>query len=91
MNNNPLHEYMGAKSTMNNPVDSVLSMLNKGMNPESVFNQMLQSNPQAGQLINQIKSQSGGCSPRDLAFQFAKQRGISEQNLMSLLSRFGLK
>lgn len=89
MSNNPLKQFMG--NQMNNPVNNVLQAMNGGMNPETIFNQMVNSNPQAKQFISQLQQQANGRSPRELAMQYAKQKGISDRDFMQLLNRMGLK
>lgn len=54
-------------------------------NPQ--FNTIL-NNPQAQQLIASLKKQMPNLSPREMAHQLAKQRGL---DINPLLSRFGLK
>ena len=54
-------------------------------NPQ--FNTIL-NNPQAQQLIASLKKQMPNLSPREMAYQLAKQRGL---DINPLLSRFGLK
>lgn len=85
---NPLKSLMGQQ---NNPINGILQMMNGGMNPQAMANQILQSNPQAQQFLTQMRNQSNGRSPKEMAMQFAKQKGISEKDLMQLASRMGLK
>ena len=54
-------------------------------NPQ--FNTIL-NNPQAQQLIASLKKQMPNLSPREMAYQLAKQRGV---DINPLISRFGLK
>ena len=54
-------------------------------NPQ--FNTIL-NNPQAQQLIASLKKQMPGLSPREMAHQLAKQRGL---DINPLLQRFGLR
>ena len=54
-------------------------------NPQ--FNTIL-NNPQAQQLIASLKKQMPNLSPREMAYQLAKQRGL---DINPLISRFGLK
>lgn len=54
-------------------------------NPQ--FNTIL-NNPQAQQMIASLKKQMPNLSPREMAYQLAKQRGL---DINPLLSRFGLK
>lgn len=86
---NPLKGFMGPQN--NNPVNGILQMLNNGGNPQQIANRILQSNPQARQFMQQMQNQANGRSPKEMAMQYAKQRGISEKDLMELASRFGAK
>ena len=54
-------------------------------NPQ--FNTIL-NQPQAQQLIASLQKQMPGMSPREIAHQLAKQRGL---DINPLMSRFGLK
>ena len=54
-------------------------------NPQ--FNTIL-NNPQAQQMIASLKKQMPNLSPREMAYQLAKQRGV---DINPLISRFGLK
>ena len=54
-------------------------------NPQ--FNTIL-NNPQAQQMIASLKKQMPNLSPKEMAYQLAKQRGL---DINPLLSRFGLK
>lgn len=85
---NPLKSFM---SPGNSPVNGILQMLNGGVNPQALANQLLQSNPQARLFLQQIQNQANGRSPREMAIQYAHQYGISDEELMRLASRMGLK
>lgn len=85
---NPLKGFMRQN---NNPMNDIMQMLNGGANPQVMAQQMLQNNPQARQLIQQMQNQANGRSPKEMALQYAKQQGINEKDLMQLAQRFGLK
>ena len=85
---NPLNGFMG---TPQNPVNNILQMMNGGMNPQIVVNQMLQRNPQARLFLQQMQNQANGRSPKEVVMQYARQNGISDQELMQLAERVGLK
>ena len=66
--------------------------LNQGQQPHPLnpqFTQMLQQ-PGAQQFLNQLLQQNPGKSPRELAYHIAQQKGISQDQLSQLMSRFGL-
>lgn len=86
---NPLKGFMG--NQMNNPMNNVLQMMNGGMNPQMIMDRMLQNNPQAKQFLEQMKNQSNGRSPKEMALQYARQQGISDQQLMEMANKMGLK
>lgn len=85
---NPLKPFMSPNSS---PMNGILQIFNSGMNPQVLVNQMLQSNPQARLFLQQIQNQSNGRSPKEMAIQYARQRGISDEELMKLANRMGLR
>lgn len=85
---NPLKDFMGQP---NNPMNSIIQMMNGGMNPQAIVNQMIKNNPQAQQLLTQIQNTSNGRSPKEMAIQYAKQKGISDKDFNALVSRLGIK
>lgn len=85
---NPLKSFMSSNSS---PINGILQIFNSGMNPQILVNQMLQSNPQARLFLQQIQNQSNGRSPKEMAIQYARQRGISDEELMKLANRMGLR
>ena len=73
--------------TINNPLTNrrATAQTTNYYNPQ--FNTIL-NQPQAQQLISSIQRQMPGMSPREIAHQLAKQRGL---DINPLMSRFGLK
>lgn len=86
---NPLRNFMGQASQ--SPINGILQMMNGGMNPQFLADQVLQKNPQAKQFLQQMQNQANGRSPKEMVMQYAKQNGISEQEVMQLASRMGLR
>lgn len=85
---NPLKSYMGAPQS---PVNGILHMINGGANPQALAEQVLQRSPQARLFLQQMQNQANGRSPRELALQYARQKGISDQEFMQLANRMGLR
>lgn len=68
-----------------------LTRLNKAPQQTNYYNPQFNTilnNPQAQQMIASLKKQMPNLSPREMAHQLAKQRGI---DINPLMSRFGLK
>lgn len=85
---NPLKSYMGQQS---NPINGIMQMMNSGKDPKAIVDQILSSNPQARQFFNQMQNQANGRSPKEMAIQYASQKGISQEQLMQLAGRMGIK
>lgn len=74
---------------MNNIVNIILQLMTNGQNPQQVIQQMLQQNPQAQILMNQM--QQSGMSMKDFTLQFARQNNINLQPTLNALSQKGIK
>lgn len=73
-----------------NPMQ-LFQMLQGSQNPQQMFQQMLQQNPQMSSALSQIQNSTQGANPRDVAMQLAKQRGMSEQQVMSMFNALNRK
>jgi hypothetical protein len=73
-----------------NPMQ-LLQMFQGSQNPQMMFQQMLQNNPQMNSALTQIQNSTQGANPKDVAMQLAKQRGISEQQLMNMYNSLNRK
>lgn len=60
-------------------------------NPQAFANTLLQQNPGAQKLIQQLKNTANGKSPREMAYQLAKQQGIDPAQLDQLIHKLGLQ
>lgn len=69
----------------NNIINFILQTMNSGVNPQ----QLLQQNPQAQVLMNQM--QQSGLSMRDFTLQYAKQNNIDLQPIIQQLNKRGIK
>lgn len=65
----------------NNPLPMLLSMLQRGGNPNALLMQMARQNPQVSQVMNLL----GGKTPeqqRAIAENIARERGINLEDMM---------
>ena len=70
---------------MMNPMQ-MFQMLRGAQNPQQMFQNMLMQNPQMSTALSQIQNSTQGSNPRDVAMQLARQRGMSEQEVMNMFN-----
>ena len=70
---------------MMNPMQ-MFQMLRGAQNPQQMFQNMIMQNPQMSSALSQIQNSTQGSNPRDVAMQLARQRGMSEQEVMNMFS-----
>ena len=70
---------------MMNPMQ-MFQMLRGSNNPQQMFQNMLMQNPQMSSALSQIQNSTQGSNPRDVAMQLARQRGVSEQEVMNMFN-----
>ena len=75
---------------MMNPMQ-MFQMLRGAQNPQQMFQNMLQQNPRMSSALSQIQNSTQGSNPRDVAMQLAKQRGMSEQQVMNMFNALNRK
>ena len=68
-----------------NPMQ-MFQMLRGAQNPQQMFQNMLMQNPQMSSALSQIQNSTQGSNPRDVAMQLARQRGMSEQEVMNMFN-----
>lgn len=73
----------------NNIINFILQTINGGVNPQQMIQNMIQQNPQAQVLFNQM--QQSGMSMKDFTLQYAKQNNINLQPVLSQLNQRGIK
>ena len=69
----------------NNIINFILQTMTSGINPQ----QLIQQNPQAQILFNQM--QQSGMSMRDFTLQYAKQNNINLEPIIQQLNQRGIK
>lgn len=75
---------------MNNDIANlIIQMITNGQNPQQVIQQIVQKNPQAQILMNQM--QQSGMSVKDFTLQYAKQNNINLQPILNTLFQKGFK
>ena len=64
----------------------MFQMLRGSQNPQQMFQNMLMQNPQMSSALSQIQNSTQGANPRDVAMQLARQRDMSEQEVMNMFN-----
>lgn len=62
----------------------LMQMLQGAQNPQAMFQQMIQGNPQLSSVLSQIQNSTQGSNPQTVAMQLAQQRGISQDQVMNM-------
>lgn len=75
----------------NNPIGQIMNLLNGGMNPQAMVQNILQKNPQAQQMMNAMQKQCGNRNPRDFVLEQCRNNGIDESQVMRLAQMIGAK
>lgn len=74
---------------MNNIVNMITQIMMNGQNPNQIVQQMIQQNPQAQVLFNQM--QQSGMSVKDFTMQYAKQNNLNINAIINSLNQRGIK
>lgn len=75
---------------MQNPMMNFFAqMLNMGSNPQQIFQNLINNNPQMQIVYNQM--QQSGLSPREYALQYAKQNNININPMINMLQQRGIR
>lgn len=64
----------------------MINMFKQAQNPQALFQQMLNQNPQMATSFAQLQNSTQGANPRDIAMQLAKQKGIPEEQVMQMFN-----
>lgn len=72
----------GNNALMENIINIIQFAKGQG-NPQALIQQMEARNPQAAQMLNQIRQ--NGQSPKDMVIAILKQRGIDPEQIMKQL------
>jgi len=66
----------------NNPLVNVFKMMKNARNPQQLFNNMLQNNPDAKKAMDMLNS--SGKSPKDFFYEAAKQQGVDPNSILNM-------
>ena len=80
---NKLYQQMQQVIQPQNNVMKLINLMKSGGNPNELLNVAIQSNPQASQLINEMKS--SGITPKDFFMQKANQMGVNPNSILNML------
>lgn len=61
-------------------------MILSAKNPRQMCFDLMQNNPEFQQGIQALKNSGGGASFQQMAFAMAKQKGVSEEQLMQMFN-----
>lgn len=69
---------------MNNNIFNIINMIRTAKNPEQMLQNAVNQNPQIANIISQVQNSTSGASPQQVAMQMARQKGISEKEIMDM-------
>lgn len=73
----------------NNLYNVFSQIIGMGNNPQQIFQNMINNNPQLQVVLNQM--QQSGLSPKEYALQFAKQNNININPMIEMLQKRGIR
>ena len=74
---------------LNATIERIITMHDKGGNPQQIMQDMRQQGTPIGQMKSQMQNMAQGRSPMEFILQIAKQNGVSEQNLQGIARILG--
>lgn len=69
-------------NNINQSLQTIIQLANTGRTPQQVMQMLMQRNPNANVMMNQIKNMANGRSLPEFIMDYAKQKGV-DQNLLS--------
>lgn len=75
--------YQQLMQNQGNSMKQMLNAIRSSKNPQQLFMNMAQQNPQLKQLLTTINS--SGKSPKELFYEVAKQKGIDPNQIINML------
>ena len=76
---------------INARIEMIIKLYDSGGNPNEFMGKMFQSNPNFNAMNNQLRSMTQGKNTTDFLLEYARQNGVSEQNLQGLARILGVK
>lgn len=79
-------------TNINNNLQAIINLANKGRNPNEVMNMLIQQNPNIKQSLTQLQNMAQGRNMKDFVLQLMKQNeGINPEMFESLSNMMGGK
>ena len=75
--------YQQLMQNQGNSMKQMLNAIRSSKNPQQLFMNMAQQNPQLKQILTTINS--SGKSPKELFYEVAKQKGIDPNQIINML------
>lgn len=69
---------------MNNNIFNIINAVRMAKNPEQILQNAVNQNPQIANIISQVQNSTQGADPQQVAMQMARQKGISERDIMDM-------
>lgn len=77
-------------TNINNNLQAIINLANKGRNPNEVMNMLIQQNPNIKQSLTQLQNMAQGRNMKDFVLQLMKQNeGINPEMFESLSNMMG--
>ena len=74
---------------INEQIQAIMSLKQRGMQPQQVMQMMFQQNPQLQQDLERLKNMANGQDPKTFIMQLAKQNGANQQSINFINQLFG--
>ena len=74
---------------MSNPMQMIMQLLNSGRDPQQLIQMLMQQNPNAGAMLNQMRQ--SGMSPKQFAKQYFLQNNMDFAQFEQLARNRGIK
>jgi DNA-binding transcriptional MerR regulator len=74
---------------INEQISALMSLKQRGMQPQQVMQMMLQQNPQLQQQLQTLQNMAQGQDPKTFIMQLARQNGANQQSINSIMQLLG--
>lgn len=76
---------------INDRIAQIISMYDKGGNPQQIMQGMMGQGSQINQMKSQMQNMAQGRTPTEFILQIARQNGVNERNLQGIARILGAK
>lgn len=78
-------------NNINQSLQTIIQLANTGRTPQQVMQMLMQRNPNANVMMNQIKNMANGRSLPEFIMDYAKQKGVDQNLLTQVGQLMGVK